>query len=76
MASSDDFDAEYDRIMEEFDTILHLMGQIVAAWASLDEALMQLLATLAGCEPKAAGVIYYALDAFSTRHSVATLLAS
>src|SRR5205807_9267707 len=36
---------------------------------------IHLLSRLAGCRPKAAGIIYYALDAFSTRLSVITGLA-
>jgi hypothetical protein len=52
------------------DEILHLIGQVVTAWAELDDSLIHLLAKLAGCQPKAAGIIYYALDAFSTRLAV------
>jgi hypothetical protein len=64
----DDTDREKAQI--KFDVILHLIGQVVVAWGELDNSLIHLLARLAGCKLKAAGITYYALDAFSTRFAV------
>lgn len=63
MAAKDDAETR-------FAEILYLIGAVVTAWSLLDDALIRLLAKLAGCRPKSAGIIYYALDAFSTRFAV------
>lgn len=62
---------EYD----EHSTILYLIGLVVSGWSELDNSLIFLLSNLAKCDLKSAGVIYYALDAFSTRLSVISGLA-
>jgi hypothetical protein len=59
----------------KFDALLHLIGQVVVAWGEMDDLLIHLLARLAGCKLRAAGVTYYALDAFSTRLAVINGLA-
>jgi hypothetical protein len=63
-------DPDHEKAEAQLDQILHLIGQVVTGWAELDNSLIHLLARLAGCRPKAAGIIYYALDAFSTRLAV------
>ena len=71
----DDSPSDFDLADEELAKILYLIGLVVAAWAELDDYLIRLLARLIGCKPKAAGIIYYALDAFSTRFAVINGLA-
>lgn len=63
MSSDDDLDRAEAKLAQ----ILYLIGNVVAAWAALDDPLIHLLARLAGCKPKAAGIMYYALDATRTR---------
>ncbi len=77
MANGDETedDPEFARVMEEYNVILRLIGEVVTKWASLDDRLIWLLSYLAGCEPQPAGVIYYALNAFSTRYEVIKALA-
>jgi hypothetical protein len=70
-----DTDPEYEKVQRQFDQILHLIGQVVIAWGELDDSLIRLLAHLSGSRLKAAGVTYYALDAFSTRLAVINGLA-
>jgi hypothetical protein len=65
MSADADEKSEHD-----FDVLLHLIGQVVVAWGEMDDMLIHLLARLAGFNLKAAGVTYYALDAFSTRLAV------
>jgi hypothetical protein len=60
---------------DKYDQILHLIGRVVAAWARLDDPLIELLSRLAGCRPKSAAIMYYALDATSTRLAMITGLA-
>jgi hypothetical protein len=63
-------DPGHEKAEARFDTILHLIGQVVVGWGELDDSLIHLFARLAGCRLQAAGIAYYALDAFSTRLAV------
>jgi hypothetical protein len=60
-------DPDLEKAEKQFDVILHLIGQVVVAWGEMDDTLIYVLARLSGSRPKAAGIMYYALDAFSTR---------
>ena len=62
--------AKIEKVHQQFDVILHLIGQVVIEWGELDDSLIHLLAILSGCRLRTAGITYYALDAFSTRLAV------
>jgi hypothetical protein len=69
--AEDPKDSEHQAAIDLMDQVMYLVGQVVNAWAILDNNLIWLIAKIAKCPTYSAGIIYYSLNAFASRLAIA-----
>jgi hypothetical protein len=68
-------DPELEAALGHSEEVIYLLGGVVTAWSALDDSLIRLLAKIAKCPLRNAGIIYFSVSSMRARLNILKSLA-